>query len=90
MQVNPAAQPQPSTFDLPLAISALIKKQLTPTKAKDTAILLCSEAKSVLIAAADSAKSDAPMLSTSGLLDVIESAASILECAELLVNETEK
>ena len=50
----------------------------------------CSEAKNILIAAADAAESDSQMLSTAGLLSVIKSAASILECAELLVNETEK
>ncbi len=90
MQVNPAAQTQPSTFNLPFAITALIKHQLTPGEAKDYAIMSCSEAKNILIAAADSAESDSQMLSTAGLLSVIKSAASILECAELLVNETEK
>lgn len=85
-----AAQPQPSTFNLSFAITALIKHQLTPGEAKDYAIMSCSEAKNILIAAADSAESDSQMLSTAGLLSVIKSAASILECAELLVNETEK
>lgn len=90
MQVISAAQTQPSTFNLPFAITALIKHQLTPGEAKDYAIMSCSEAKNILIAAADSAESDSQMLSTAGLLSVIKSAASILECAELLVNETEK
>ena len=85
-----AAQPQLSTFSLPFAITALIKHQLTSGEAKDYAIMSCSEAKNILIAAADSAESDSQMLSTAGLLSVIKSAASILECAELLVNETEK
>lgn len=90
MQVISAAQPQPSTFNLPFAITALIKHQLTSGEARDYAIMSCSEAKNILIAAADSAESDSQMLSTAGLLSVIKSAASILECAELLVNETEK
>lgn len=90
MQVTSAAQPQPSTFNLPFAITALIKHQLTSGEAKDYAIMSCSEAKNILIAATDSAESDSQMLSTAGLLSVIKSAASILECAELLVNETEK
>lgn len=90
MQVNPAAHAQPSTFNLPFAITALIKHQLTSSEAKDYAIMSCSEAKNILIAATDSAESDSQMLSTAGLLSVIKSAASILECAELLVNETEK
>nr|DAG48955.1 MAG TPA: hypothetical protein [Caudoviricetes sp.] len=85
-----AAQTQPSTFNLPFAITALLKNQLTSGEAKDYAIMSCSEAKNILIAAADSAESDSQMLSTAGLLSVIKSAASILECAELLVNETEK
>ena len=85
-----AAQPQPSTFNLPFAITALIKHQLTSGEARDYAIMSCSEAKNILIAAADSAESDSQMLSTAGLLSVIKSVASILECAELLVNETEK
>lgn len=85
-----AAQTQPSTFNLPFAITALIKHQLTSGEARDYAIMSCSEAKNILIAAADSAESDSQMLSTAGLLSVIKSAASILECAELLVNETEK
>ena len=88
MQVVSAAQTQPSTFNLPFAITALRKNQLT--SGKDYAIMSCSEAKNILIAAADSAESDSQMLSTAGLLSVIKSAASILECAELLVNETEK
>lgn len=90
MQVISAAQTQPSTFNLPFAITALLKNQLTSGEAKDYAIMSCSEAKNILIAAADSAESDSQMLSTAGLLSVIKSAASILECAELLVNETEK
>lgn len=90
MQVTSAAQTQPSTFNLPFAITALIKHQLTSGEAKDYAIMSCSEAKNILIAATDSAESDSQMLSTAGLLSVIKSAASILECAELLVNETEK
>lgn len=85
-----AAQPQPSTFNLPFAITALLKNQLTPREAKGYVLLFCTEAKNILIAAADSAESDSQMLSTAGLLSVIKSAASILECAELLVNETEK
>lgn len=90
MQVISAAQTQPSTFNLPFAITALIKHQLTSGEARDYAIMSCSEAKNILIAATDSAESDSQMLSTAGLLSVIKSAASILECAELLVNETEK
>ena len=90
MQVISAAQTQPSTFNLPFAITALIKHQLTSDEARDYEIMSCSEAKNILIAAADSAESDSQMLSTAGLLSVIKSAASILECAELLVNETEK
>lgn len=90
MQVISAAQTQPSIFNLPFAITALIKHQLTSGEARDYAIMSCSEAKNILIAAADSAESDSQMLSTAGLLSVIKSAASILECAELLVNETEK
>ena len=90
MQVVSAAQTQPSTFNLPFAITALINHQLTSGEAKDYAIMSCSEAKNILIAAADSAESDSQLLSTAGLLSVIKSAASILECAELLVNETEK
>ena len=90
MQVTSAAQPQPSTFNLPFAITALIKHQLTSGEAKDYAIMSCSEAKNILIAATDSAESDSQMLSTAALTSVIKSAASNLECAELLVNETEK
>lgn len=90
MQVISAAQPQPSTFNLPFAITALLKNQLTPREAKDYVLLFCTEAKNILTAAADSAQSESPMLSPEGLLSVIQSAASILECAELLVNETEK
>ena len=85
-----AAHTQPSTFNLPFAITALLKNQLTPREAKDYVLLFCTEAKNILTAAADSAQSESPMLSPEGLLSVIQSAASILECAELLVNETEK
>ena len=90
MQVISAAQPQPSTFNLPFAITALIKNQLTSREAKDYVLLFCTEAKHILTAAADSAQSEERTLSPDGLLSVIQSAASILECAELLVNETEK
>lgn len=51
MQVISAAQTQPSTFNLPFAITALIKHQLTSGEARDYAIMSCSEAKNILIAA---------------------------------------
>ena len=47
MQVISAAQTQPSTFNLPFAITALLKNQLTSGEAKDYAIMSCSEAKNV-------------------------------------------